>query len=49
MNGKEEELLKRLTEAIREIHSESINNNKVNEPDTVLHQFDKRNSKGRIR
>ena len=53
MNGKKEELLKRLTEAIREIHSESIVNNKLNEPDTPLNKenlnrFDKRNTKGRI-
>ena len=30
MNGKKEELLQRLTEAIREMHSESIDNNKLN-------------------
>ena len=29
VNGKQEKLLKRLTEAIWEIHSESIDNNKV--------------------
>ena len=33
LNGKKEELLKRLTEAIWEIHSESIDHNKLNEPD----------------
>ena len=38
MNGKKEELLKRLTEAIREMHSESIDNNKLNEPDTPLNK-----------
>ena len=38
VNGKKEELLKRLTEAIREIHSESIDNNKLNEPDTPLNK-----------
>ena len=53
VNEKKEELLKRLTEAIREIHSESIVNNKLNEPDTPLNKenlnrFDKRNTKGRI-
>ena len=32
-NVKKEELLKRLAEAIREIQSESIDNNKANEPD----------------
>ena len=37
-NGKNEDLLKRLTEAIREIHCESIDNNKVNEPDTPLNK-----------
>ena len=36
VNGKKEELLKRLTEAIREIHSEGIDNNKVNEPEGLL-------------
>ena len=46
MNGKKEELLKRLTEAIREIHSESIDNNKLNEPDTPL---DKKNFTGLIK
>ena len=46
MNGKKEELLKRLTEAIREIHSESIDNNKLNEPDTPL---DKKNLTGLIK
>ena len=45
MNGKKEELLKRLTEAIREIHSESIDN-KLNEPDTPL---DKKNLTGLIK
>ena len=38
VNGKKEELLKRLTEAIREMHSESIDNNKLNEPDTPLNK-----------
>ena len=38
MNGKKEELLKRLTEAIREMHSESIDSNKLNEPDTPLNK-----------
>ena len=38
VNGKKEELLKRFTEAIREIHSESIDNNKLNEPDTPLNK-----------
>ena len=37
-NGKKEELLKRLTETIREIHFESIDNNKLNEPDTPLNK-----------
>ena len=36
MNGKKEELLKKLAEAYREMHSESIDNNKLNEPDTPL-------------
>ena len=39
MNGEKEELLKRLTEAIREIHSASIDNNKANEPDMPLNPF----------
>ena len=30
VNGKKEELLQRLTEAIREMHSESIDKNKLN-------------------
>ena len=38
VNGKKEELLKRLTEAIREVHSESIDNKKLNEPDTTLNK-----------
>ena len=38
VNGKKERLLKRLTEAIREIHSESIDNNQLNEPDTPLNK-----------
>ena len=38
VNGKKEELLKRLTKAIREMHSESIDNNKLNEPDTPLNK-----------
>ena len=38
VNGKKEELLKRLTEAILEINSESIDNNKLNEPDTPLNK-----------
>ena len=38
VNGKKEELLKRLTEAIREIHSESTDSNKLNEPDTTLNK-----------
>ena len=29
-------LLKRLTRALREIHSEGTDSNKVNEPDTLL-------------
>ena len=37
VNGKKEELLKTLIEAIREIHSASIDNNKVNEPDLPLY------------
>ena len=35
---KKEELLKRLTEAIWKIHSERIDNNKLNEPDTTLNK-----------
>ena len=38
VNVKKEELLKRLTEAIREIQSESIDNNKANEPDMPLNK-----------
>ena len=38
VNGKKEELLKRITEAFREIHFERIDNNKVNEPDTPLNK-----------
>ena len=38
VNGKKEELLKRLTEAIREIHSTNTDNNKLNEPDTPFHK-----------
>ena len=38
VNGKKEELLKRLTEAIREIDSESMDNKKLNEPDTPLNK-----------
>ena len=38
VNGKKEELLKRLTEAIRELHSKSIDNNKLKEPDTPLNK-----------
>ena len=38
VNRKKEELLKRLTEAIPEIQSESIDNNKVNEPDMSLNK-----------
>ena len=38
VNGKKEELLERFTEAIRKIHSESIDNNKLNEPDTPLNK-----------
>ena len=38
VNGDKEELLKRLTEVIREMHSESIDNNKLNEPDTPLNK-----------
>ena len=54
MNGKKEELLKWLTERIREIFSVSIDKNNVSEPDTLLnkgksHRFDKENMKGRIR
>ena len=53
VNGKKEELLKRLTEAIREIHSESIDNNKVNETDMPLNKENltvliKKKNKGRI-
>ena len=36
VNRKKEELLKRLTEAIREINSESKDNNMVNDPGTLL-------------
>ena len=38
VNGKKEKLLKRLTEAIPEMHSESVDNNKLNEPDTPLNK-----------
>ena len=38
VNRKKEELLKRLTETIREIHSENTDNNKLNEPDTPLNK-----------
>ena len=38
VNGKKEVLVKRLTEAIREIYSESIDNNKLNEPDMPLNK-----------
>ena len=38
VNGKKEKLLKRLTEVIREIHFESIDNIKLNEPDTPLNK-----------
>ena len=38
VNGKKEELLKRLTEEIREIHSETIDNKRLNEPDTPLNK-----------
>ena len=38
VNRKKEELLKRLTEAIPGIQSESIDNNKVNEPDMSLNK-----------
>ena len=38
VNGKKEVLVKRLTEAIREIHSESIDNNKLNELDMSLNK-----------
>ena len=37
-NVKKEELLKRLAEAIREIQSESIDNNKANKPDMPLNK-----------
>ena len=33
---KKEELLKRLTQVVLEIHSESLDKNKVNQPDTPL-------------
>ena len=38
VNRKKEELLKRLTETIRERHSENTDNNKLNEPDTPLNK-----------
>ena len=38
VNGKKEDLLKRLTEAIREMHSDSVDNNKLNETDTPLNK-----------
>ena len=38
VNGKTEELLKRLTETICKIHFESIDKNKVNEPDMPLNK-----------
>ena len=38
VNGKKEELLKRLTEEIREIHSENIDNKRLNEADTPLNK-----------
>ena len=38
VDGKKEELLKRLTEVIRDMHSDSIDNNKLNEPDTPLNK-----------
>ena len=38
VNRKKEELLKRLTETIRERHSENTDNNKLNEPDTLLNK-----------
>ena len=38
VNGKKKELLKRLTEAIPEMNSESIDNSKLNEPDTPLNK-----------
>ena len=38
VNGEKEELLKRLTEEIREIHSETIDNKRLNEPDTPLNK-----------
>ena len=36
VNGKKKKLLKILTRALREIHSEGTDSNKVNEPDTLL-------------
>ena len=36
--GKKEELLKRLTKAIQEMHSERIDNNKLNGPDAPLNK-----------
>ena len=38
VNGEKEELLKRLTEEIREIHSETIDNKRLNEADTPLNK-----------
>ena len=38
VNAKKEKLLKKLTGEIQEIHSESIDNNKVNEPDMSLNK-----------
>ena len=38
LNGKKEEHLKRLTETIREMDSESIDNNKLNGPNTPLNK-----------
>ena len=38
VNGKKEELLKRLTEAVWETYSESTDNSKVNESDRLLNK-----------
>ena len=38
LNRKKEELVKRLTQVIREIHSESLDKNKVNQPNTSLNK-----------
>ena len=38
VNGKKKELLKRLTRALREIHSEGTDSYKVNKSDTLLNK-----------